>query len=286
MTTRTPSTFSAALVLIARLALGALLVISVIVRVFSGTSHEGFAPPAVQWLSAMDATGYLTPLLLATEFVVGCLLLGGRFVPLALIFFAPINLNIFLLHLLLDPRPARLVQIVVMAVAHLFLVWSFRSAFQPMLSAPPAVTLLDLIRRREWRGIPVVRTLLGALFVITGMAKLTGAANANSALLNAMQDTGYLYTLLGMAELSVGLILVIGRLVPLALVMLAPILGNILLYHLFQDRTSILAGVALLAGIALAVLAWHERAYYAPLFARTGRVLPGTKAPVDDKEGR
>ncbi|NJO81316.1 MAG: hypothetical protein HC828_00225 [Blastochloris sp.] len=249
-------------IVITRVLLGALLIVSVVVRLIAGEQSPGGFPPAAQaWLSAMDATGYLQPLLLLTEFTVGIALIIGRFVPLALIVFAPIQINITLFHLFLDPRPIRLVQIVLMSAACVLLAWHYRRAFSPILQAPPQATLLTLRRENQSRVSIVARTLLGALFVVTGLAKLLfGGPREPTAFVLAMQETGYLYTLLGLLEVLVGLALIIGRFVLLALIVLTPLLVNILAYHLFIELASPLALVAVLATIAAAYLTWQERA--------------------------
>jgi uncharacterized membrane protein YphA (DoxX/SURF4 family) len=89
-------------------------------------------PPA-DFVGALVATGYLFPLVKGTEVIVGALLLGGRFVPLALTLLAPITVNIFLFHTLLAPAGAPMV-IAILAL-HLYLAWSYRAAFAPMLRA-------------------------------------------------------------------------------------------------------------------------------------------------------
>ncbi|MEM8535017.1 MAG: hypothetical protein AAGF95_29545 [Chloroflexota bacterium] len=248
-------------IVIARVLLGALLIISVVVRLFFGEqSSSGFPPGAQAWISAMDATGYLRPLLFLTEFIVGIALIIGRFVPLALIVFAPIQINITLFHLFLDPRPIRLVQIVLMSAACVLLAWHHRHAFAPILQAPPQATLLTLRQGAESTTSMVVRTLLGALFVVTGLAKLIfGGPQEPTAFVIAMQETGYLYTLLAQLEVLVGVALISGRLVLLALIVLTPLLVNILAYHLFIELTSPMSLVAVLATVAASYLTWQER---------------------------
>src|SRR5262249_3662649 len=62
------------------------------------------APPrATAFAGALFASGYLFPLLKATEVAAGLLLLGGRFVTLALAMLAPIVINIVGFHLFLAP---------------------------------------------------------------------------------------------------------------------------------------------------------------------------------------
>ena len=92
------------------------------------------APPrAAAFAGALFVSGYLFPLLKATEVVAGLLLLGGLFVPLALAVLAPIIINIIGFHLFLEPSGLPLP--LVLLVAELYLAWSYRSAFAPMLHA-------------------------------------------------------------------------------------------------------------------------------------------------------
>jgi uncharacterized membrane protein YphA (DoxX/SURF4 family) len=90
-------------------------------------------PRAAAFAGALFATGYLFPLLKLTEIVAGLLLLSGRFVPLALTLLAPIVVNIVGFHLFLAPSGLAL-PLVVLA-AELYLAWSYRAAFAPMLHA-------------------------------------------------------------------------------------------------------------------------------------------------------
>jgi uncharacterized membrane protein YphA (DoxX/SURF4 family) len=90
------------------------------------------APPrAAAFAGALFASGYLFPLLKATEVVAGLLLLGGLFVPLALAVLAPIIINIVGFHLFLEPSGLPIP--LALLAAELYLAWSYRSAFAPML---------------------------------------------------------------------------------------------------------------------------------------------------------
>ena len=90
------------------------------------------APPrAAAFAGALFASGYLFPLLKATEVVAGLLLLAGLFVPLTLAVLAPIIINIIGFHLFLEPSGLPL-PLVVLA-AELYLAWTYRSAFAAML---------------------------------------------------------------------------------------------------------------------------------------------------------
>ncbi len=63
----------------------------------------GMPEGAMNFMGALAATGYFFPLLKTFELVSGILLLFGRYVPLALLFLAPITLNILAFHLFLAP---------------------------------------------------------------------------------------------------------------------------------------------------------------------------------------
>jgi len=89
--------------------------------------------PAAAFAHAMFATGYLFTLVKVVEVASGALLLSGRFVPLALVLLAPIIVNIVLFHGFL--APAGLAVPVVVLALELFLAWSYRDAYRPMLQA-------------------------------------------------------------------------------------------------------------------------------------------------------
>jgi uncharacterized membrane protein YphA (DoxX/SURF4 family) len=135
-TTSSPSARPRRLPTAARLLLG---------LVFFGSGLAGLlmplpelkSPPMSEGLVALlngfVKSGYLLPLLKATETVVGALLLANRFVPLALTVLAPLVVNIVAVHLLLD-RSGLPMAVVVLAL-HLYLAWTYREAYRPMLAA-------------------------------------------------------------------------------------------------------------------------------------------------------
>jgi uncharacterized membrane protein YphA (DoxX/SURF4 family) len=88
---------------------------------------------AAQFAGALAATSYMFPLVKGTEIAVGLLLLSGRFVPLALTLIAPIIVNIVAFHAFL--APAGLALPVVLLATELYLAWSYRDAFAPLLRA-------------------------------------------------------------------------------------------------------------------------------------------------------
>ena len=91
-------------------------------------------PPAeaLPFLGGFAGSGFLT-LVKVIELGAGLLLLGNRFVPLALALLAPVIVGIAAFHILLAPAGMGIV--VVFVALELLLAWSYRSAFRPMLQA-------------------------------------------------------------------------------------------------------------------------------------------------------
>lgn len=91
-------------------------------------------PPeaAATFLGGLTAAGYVFPLIKAIEVAAGVALLSNRFVPLALTLLAPIIVNIAAFHFLLAPSFGMPIAILAL---ELFLAWSYRAAFLPMLRA-------------------------------------------------------------------------------------------------------------------------------------------------------
>ncbi len=130
----------------AKLVVAARILLGLIFFVFGLNFFLHFIPqpppsgPAGAFAGAMFATGYLFVLVKVVEIASGVLLLAGRFVPLALAILAPIVINILFFHAFLAPAGIPL-PIIVLAL-ELFLAWSYRSVYRPMLApraAPDAV---------------------------------------------------------------------------------------------------------------------------------------------------
>ncbi|HUQ59283.1 DoxX family membrane protein [Lentzea sp.] len=91
------------------------------------------APAGVAFTTALYATGYMLQLVAGVQVVAGVLLLVGRFVPLALAILAPMVVNIFLIHVFLEP--SGLVIAILVVLAEIGLAWAYRDKFRPMLQA-------------------------------------------------------------------------------------------------------------------------------------------------------
>ena len=114
----------------------------------------------------------------------------------------------------------------------------------------------------------IARILLGLLFVVFGsnaflhfipMPPMSGHPGE---FIGAMYATGYLKVVAAF-QVAGGALLLIGRFVPLGLTLLGPIIVNIVLFHLFLDRSGLgMAGIV--SALALFLL-WSYRANFAGL---------------------
>ena len=87
---------------------------------------------AGQFMGALLGSHYYV-IAFGTELIGGALLLSNCYVPLALTVLAPVVVNIVAFHLFLAPSGLA-IPIVVLALG-VFLAWSYRAAFKPMLRA-------------------------------------------------------------------------------------------------------------------------------------------------------
>ena len=120
----------------------------------------------------------------------------------------------------------------------------------------------------------VARVALGAAFLLFGLngflqflpAPAEPPPAGAMAFVGALLQTGYMFPLIKGTEVLGGVLLLSGRYVPLALTLLAPVVVNILAFHLF-----LAPGVGgLVLPITLLILglylAWTERAVFKPFF--------------------
>jgi hypothetical protein len=89
-------------------------------------------PEAGVFLGALFA-GKIFSIIKPIEIAAGLALLGNRFVPLALTLLAPIEIGILAFHGVFEPSGLPIV--LVLVALTVFLAWSYRAAFAPMLHA-------------------------------------------------------------------------------------------------------------------------------------------------------
>ena len=90
----------------------------------------------------------------------------------------------------------------------------------------------------------------------------------------ALMKTGYMIPLIFVTQTLVGALLLFNRFVPLALALIAPVIVNILLFHLFLAPSGIVMAIVVL--VLELYLAWAYRGAYLPMLAP--RAKPGASA--------
>jgi hypothetical protein len=95
---------------------------------------------AMTFAGVFVAAGYMT-VIKVIELAAGLALLANRFTTLALALLAPMVVGILIFHARLEP--AGLPIAVLVLVLELFLAWSYRAAYRPMLATRVAPTIGD-----------------------------------------------------------------------------------------------------------------------------------------------
>ena len=122
----------------------------------------------------------------------------------------------------------------------------------------------------------VARLLFGLVFLVFGLNGFLGFLpmpehpGGAGAFLGALAATGYMFPLIKGTEVLVGALLLSNRFVPLALVLLAPVMVNIVAFHGVLEPASLGMPIALLA--MHLYLAWAYRDSYAAVLA--ARAVP------------
>ena len=86
---------------------------------------------AGEFMKGLLASGYFLPLLGITELIVGLMLLFNLWSALAAVMLAPITLNIFLYHTILDPSALAIG--VLCILFNIYLLYYHRDKFEPLL---------------------------------------------------------------------------------------------------------------------------------------------------------
>ena len=132
----------------------------------------------------------------------------------------------------------------------------------------------------------ILRSLFGLIFVVFGsniflhFLPNPPMPPAAGDFFVALAKSGYMIPLLGATQVVSGLLLLTGVMVPFALVLIAPVIVNILLFHIFLAPDGLPIALAV---VALEIfLAWMHREAFAPLFAGThtaeARAVTGSEA--------
>jgi putative oxidoreductase len=115
----------------------------------------------------------------------------------------------------------------------------------------------------------IARVLLGLVFVVFGsniflhfipMPPLPQTLAGDFS--RANMQSHYIYVV-GLLQVMGGLLLLIGRYVPLGLTLLGPVIVNILCFHIFLDPTGL--PIAIIVAVLALFLLWRHRANFAGL---------------------
>ncbi len=137
-----PRPLAARLPGVARVSMGLIFFLFGLVGLLSAVGLVPLSQPstpapegAAAFTAAIMKTGYLFPLVKGTECAAGALLLSNRLVALALALIAPVVVNIVAFHAFLAPSGLALAAVVL--TLELYLAWSHRDAYRPMLKMRP-----------------------------------------------------------------------------------------------------------------------------------------------------
>ena len=115
----------------------------------------------------------------------------------------------------------------------------------------------------------IARIGLGLVFATFGLNKLVPflpqppISGPPAQFFGALFATGYMIPLIAVTEIVAGIMLLTGRFVPLALALLAPVVVNILAFHLFLAPAGV--GVPVMVLALEVYLAWIYRDVFAPM---------------------
>jgi putative oxidoreductase len=116
----------------------------------------------------------------------------------------------------------------------------------------------------------IVKIALGILLLIFGANKflhfipLPPMVGPAGDFMNSLGATGYVLPIVGLLEIFIGAMLLLKKWVPFALILLAPISINIVLFHLFLDIPGV--GAALLVAVLNGILIYKNWSSFKPLF--------------------
>ena len=117
----------------------------------------------------------------------------------------------------------------------------------------------------------IARILLGLVFVVFGLNGFLNfikgplPSGVAGQFLGALMQSHFVFVL-SAVELAGGALLLANRYVPLALVLLGPVIVNIFFYHLLMDRSGLI--IAIVVVILWGLVALRHRQYFSGLFVQ------------------
>jgi putative oxidoreductase len=123
--------------------------------------------------------------------------------------------------------------------------------------------VIKKIKTMKHRIYTVIRYIFGVAMTFFGISNLfqllpphqyPGEAGR---LMLAFTDSGYILQAVGLTQLFLGIALLLNRFIPLALLLFAPVVVNVLLFHLFLDVESMLMAMPVI-GITTFLFIYHK----------------------------
>jgi putative oxidoreductase len=120
-------------------------------------------------------------------------------------------------------------------------------------------------------GALIARILLGVVFVVFGLngflnfIPATLPSGLAGQFLTVLLQSHYVLFISGV-QVAGGVLLLVNRYVPLGLTLLAPVIANILVYHMVLDRSGL--PVAIVVAILWGILFFRHRQHFSGLFVQ------------------
>jgi putative oxidoreductase len=117
----------------------------------------------------------------------------------------------------------------------------------------------------------ILRSLMGLIFAVFGSNLFLHflpnppLPPAAADFFTALFKTGYFIPMLGATQVVAGVLLLTGMMVPFALILIAPVIVNILMFHMFLAPGGL--PLALVVVALEVILLWMHREAFASLFA-------------------
>lgn len=118
----------------------------------------------------------------------------------------------------------------------------------------------------------IARILLGVLFLVLGLNGFLNFLSLGPAptglagqFMGALFQSHY-YWVIAALQVAAGVLLIVNRYVPLALVLLGPIIVNILLYHIFLFPQGV--ALAIVATVLWFIVFYGYRYYFSGIFSQ------------------
>lgn len=115
-------------------------------------------------------------------------------------------------------------------------------------------------------ALKIITALFGLFWMVFGLNNflhffpIPQPSQAGADFMQALGNTGYVLPLVYGAQIVAGIMLVMRKFVPLALLLLAPIVANILLYDLFLNPSGLVIG-CMIGVLYVAVLFDHKQKF-------------------------